>query len=213
MKKTFTKVMASSMAAAMVLGLGACGGSKPAETTAAPATTAAAAETTAAAEAAKETTAAAAEAAGEPVTLRISWWGGDSRHEATLKCMDEYMAANPNVKIESEYGAWSGWQDKIAQQLNGNSEPDLLQINWNWIYQFSPDGTGFYDLNQVSDIFDLTQYDQKLLDQMTIDGKLQGIPVSSTGRVFYWNKATFEKAGLEVPKSFADILAAGPVFK
>ena len=213
MKKTFTKVLAGSMAAAMVLGLGACGGSKTAETTAAPATTAAAAETTKAAEAAKETTAAAAEAAGEPVSLRISWWGGDSRHEATLKALDEYMAANPNVKVESEDGAWSGWQDKIAQQLNGNSEPDLLQINWNWIYQFSPDGTGFYDLNQVSDIFDLTQYDQKLLDQMTIDGKLQGIPVSSTGRVFYWNKATFEKAGLEVPKSFADILAAGPVFK
>ena len=40
MKKTFTKVLAGSMAAAMVLGLGACGGSKTAETTAAPATTA-----------------------------------------------------------------------------------------------------------------------------------------------------------------------------
>ena len=65
MKKSFVSVVLS---ATMILSLAACGGSKPAETTAAPAapaeTTAAAAETTAAAaettEAAAETTAAAA---------------------------------------------------------------------------------------------------------------------------------------------------------
>ncbi len=202
--KKVTKAMAGAMAVSMVLGLAACGSGKPAETSAAAET---AAETSAAAETK------AAETAGGSVNLRISWWGGDSRHEATLKALDEYMAANPNVKIDSEYGAWSGWTDKIATQLAGNSEPDLLQINWNWIYQFSGDGNGFYDMNQLKDSFDLTQYDEKLLSQMTIDGKLQGIPVATTGRVFYWNKQAWEKAGLELPKSFADLLAAGPVFK
>ena len=34
-----------------------------------------------------------------------------------------------------------------------------------------------------------------------------------TGRIFYWNKSTYEKAGLETPKSLADLMAAGPVFK
>lgn len=34
-----------------------------------------------------------------------------------------------------------------------------------------------------------------------------------TGRTFYWNKATFEQAGLSVPTSLADLKAAGPVFK
>ena len=34
-----------------------------------------------------------------------------------------------------------------------------------------------------------------------------------TGRTFYWNKATFEQAGLDVPTSLADLMAAGPVFK
>lgn len=211
MRKVMTKAVASAMAATMVMGLAACGSSKPAETTAAPAAETKAEETTAA-PAASEAAAAPA-ASGEPVTLRVSWWGGDSRHEATLKALDEYMAANPNVTIESEYGAWSGWTDKIATQLAGNSEPDLLQINWNWIYQFSSDGNGFYDMNQLKDSFDLSQYDAKLLEQMTIDGKLQGIPVATTGRVFYWNQQTWEKAGLELPKSFADLLAAGPVFK
>lgn len=207
MKKSFTKVLAGSLAASMVLGLAACGSSSSGSTG-----TQEAVETTKAAEAAAATTAAAKEASSGDVNLRISWWGGDSRHNATLQVLDEYMAANPNVKIESEYGAWSGWQDKIATQIAGNSEPDLFQINWNWLWQFSPDGTRFVDMKTLSD-FDLSQYDQSLLDLMTINDHVLGVPVSSTGRVFYWNKATFEKAGLEVPKSFADLLAAGPVFQ
>ncbi len=205
MKKMVTRILSGGLAATMVMGLAACGSKvTPTEAQTEGATKAA--------ETAKETVAAAAQANGGDIVLRMSWWGGDSRHNATLKMLDEYMAANPNVKVESEYGAWSGWQDKIATQIAGNSEPDLFQINWNWLWQFSPDGTRFADLKDLSD-FDLTQYDQSLLDLMTIDGHVLGVPVSSTGRVFYWNKATFEKAGLEVPKSFADILAAGPIFK
>ncbi|SFG53860.1 ABC transporter substrate-binding protein [Oribacterium sp. WCC10] len=206
MRKMVTKILSGSLAASMVMGLAACGGSSTAPTEAAKA------EATTAATTAAETVANAAAENGGDVNLRISWWGGDSRHNATLKMLDEYMAANPNVKVESEYGAWSGWQDKIATQIAGNSEPDLFQINWNWLWQFSADGTRFADLKDLTD-FDLSQYDQSLLDLMTIDGHVLGVPVSSTGRVFYWNKATFEKAGLEVPTSFADILAAGPVFK
>lgn len=212
MKKVLTKVLTAGAAASMVVGLAACG-SKPAETAAAApaATTAAApAATTAAATAAATT--AAAQADG-PVTLKVSWWGGDSRHNATLAALDEYMKANPNVTVEADYGAWSGWTDKVATQLAGNSEPDLMQINWNYIYQFSSDGLGFADMNDLKDSFDMTQYDQKLLDQMTIAGHVLGIPVSTTGRVFYWNPGTFEKAGLEVPKTFADIIAAGQTFK
>lgn len=34
-----------------------------------------------------------------------------------------------------------------------------------------------------------------------------------TGRIFYWNKATFDKAGISVPKSLAELKAAGETFK
>ena len=167
------------------------------------------------AESGKEESSGKAEASdsADSGSIRMSWWGGDSRHEATLKALDAYMAENPGVKIESEYGAWSGWTDKIATQLAGTSAPDVLQINWNWIYQFSSDGKGFYDLKQSKDDFDFSQYDENLLEQMTIDGKLQAIPIATTGKAFFWNQQTWEKAGLSVPKSFSELLAAGPIFK
>lgn len=207
MKKFVKKLTLGGAALAMTAALAACGASAPGS--AGPAAAGSdSAQTTGAGD-----TQGAAQSSGDASALRISWWGGDARHSATLKALDEYMAANPGTKVEAEYGAWSGWQEKIATQLAGNSESDVLQINWNWLYEFSADGNGFYDLNELKDSFDLTQYSDNLLKQMTLHDKLLGIPVATTGRVFYYNKTTWDKAGLELPKSFADLLAAGPVFQ
>ena len=78
---------------------------------------------------------------------------------------------------------------------------------------FSSEGSAFYDLNKVSDILDLTQFSETNLNACTVANELQAVPVAMTGRIFYWNKTTFDKAGLETPKSLADLMAAGPVFK
>jgi oligogalacturonide transport system substrate-binding protein len=145
--------------------------------------------------------------------LSFSWWGGDSRHEATMKAVDAFMLANPDIKVNNEYSAWSGWEDKMGQRFASDSAPDVNQINWNWITAFSSDGSKFVDLNTLGAIIDLSQFEQTGLDACTVAGKLQGLPVSMTGRIFYWNKATFEKAGLAVPTSHAELLAAGSVFK
>ncbi|MBQ9644069.1 MAG: carbohydrate ABC transporter substrate-binding protein, partial [Lachnospiraceae bacterium] len=150
---------------------------------------------------------------GEKVKIGINWWGGDSRHEATMNAINAFMEENPDIEVEMQYAAWGGWTEKMGIMLSGNTEPDVMQINWNWIYMFSKDGNGFYDLNQLSDIIDIDQFPDNLIEQMTMDGKLQGIPISSTGKLFLWNKTTFEKAGLDVPASFEDMINAGQVFQ
>lgn len=144
--------------------------------------------------------------------LSFSWWGGDTRHEATQKAVEAFMAANPEIVVSNEYSAWDGWEDKMGQRFASNSAPDVNQINWNWIGTFSGDGSKFVDLNTLSDIIDLTQFETGL-EACTTAGKLQGLPVSMTGRIFYWNKTTFEKAGIATPTSYAELLAAGPIFQ
>ena len=145
--------------------------------------------------------------------LSFSWWGGDSRHDATMKAVEAFILANPDIKVNNEYSAWSGWEDKMGQRFASDSAPDVNQINWNWITAFSLDGSKFADLNEFAGIIDLSQFEQTGLDACTVAGKLQGLPVSMTGRIFYWNKTTFENAGLAVPGSHAELLAAGQVFK
>lgn len=152
-------------------------------------------------------------AKGEDVTLRFSWWGGDDRHAVTQDATKLYSQKNPNVKIDTEYGAWIGWEEKMALQFSQGKAPDLNQINWNWIESYSASGDAFYDLNQVSDILDLIQFDPAALELCTVDGKLQAVPVSMTGRLYYWNKTTWEKAGLSTPKTWDDLINAGEVFR
>lgn len=145
--------------------------------------------------------------------LTFSWWGGDARHEATQKAVEAFTAAT-GVEVTNTYSAWSGWEDKMSQYFASDSAFDVNQVNWNWLFSFV-DGEGkskFYDLNQVADIIDLTQFNETALAQCTVNGELLAIPVSMTGRIFYWNETTWQKAGLETPKTLAELMAAGPIF-
>lgn len=149
----------------------------------------------------------------EDITITFSWWGGDSRHAATQEAVKKFMEDYPNIKVEMQYGAWSGWEKNMAIVFSNGIAPDVNQINWNWISSFSSDGKTFADMNEYADIFDLSQYSQSVLDMCTVAGKLQAIPVSMTGRIFYWNKTTFEKAGISTPTSLEELYAAGETFQ
>ncbi|TAH67127.1 MAG: carbohydrate ABC transporter substrate-binding protein [Anaerolineaceae bacterium] len=149
----------------------------------------------------------------EPVTIKFSWWGGDSRHEATLAAIEKFQETYDWITVEPQYGAWSGWEESMATAFATKTAPDVNQINWNWITSFSSDGSAFKDLNEYSDTIKLENFSKSSLDLCTLAGELQAIPVSMTGRIFYWNKTTFDKAGIATPTNLAELYAAGETFK
>lgn len=151
--------------------------------------------------------------AADDVELRMSWWGGNGRHQVTLKAVEEFQKEHPNIKVKSEYTGWDGHLSRLTTQIAGGTEPDVMQTNWNWLPIFSKTGTGFYDLNTVKGELDLTQFDPKELQTTTVDGKLNGIPISVTARVFYFNDETWKKAGVEYPKTWEELMAAGKTFE
>ncbi len=211
MKKT-NKIVALLMATTMVASVAGCGSSNNTAETA-PATETTTETTEAATEETKTEEAATEEAApagdGE---ISFSWWGGDSRHEATIAAVDKFTETT-GINVKTQYAAWSGWEESMATAFATGTAPDVNQINWNWINSFSADGSVFADINEYSDIIDLTQFDAELLEQCTLADKLQAVPVSVTGRLFYWNKATFDKAGIKIPTTVEALKAAGETFK
>ncbi|MEG2733373.1 MAG: ABC transporter substrate-binding protein, partial [Clostridium sp.] len=207
MRKTGKRIIAMSLACTMVLTLAACGkkaDTKPAETTKAAETTVAAADAT---------TAAAGTTAAEPVELRCAWWGGDGRHEATEKAIAAFEAKYPTIKVTPEYGAWSGWEEKQALNIVAGDGADVMQINWNWIESYSQGGTSFANLEDYADVLDLTQFPENAVDLCKADEKLMAVPISLTGRLFYWNKTTFDEIGCAIPTDEASLFAAGAAFK
>lgn len=203
MKKKFTKIMAVALSAAMGLSLTACGSAQNNNVTS---------DTASVSESKSEGTTADG-ASGEPVSIRISWWGGDSRHAATEKAVDAFMAKYPNIKVETEYGAWTGWEEKQSLGILSGECADVIQIGSNWVTDYSKGGESYLDLNQYSDIIDLTQFPEDKLKANEVNGKLMAIPISLTGRLYYWNKTTFDEVGCAIPTDEASLLAAGAAFK
>ena len=149
-----------------------------------------------------------------PVSMTISWWGGDSRHAAYQNAIKEFQAEHDNITIEPTFAAWSGWEEKMAAAFIAGNAQDVCQVNWNWLYNYSADGSKFVDLNTTTNFLDLTQFDQAALDACTVANAQQCVPVSMTGRIFFWNMTTFNKAGItEVPKTLDDLKAAGKAFQ
>ena len=65
----------------------------------------------------------------ENITLRFAWWGGDERNEATLKVIEQFEAAHPNITIEAEYGGSDGYHDRLATQLASGTAADIVQVD------------------------------------------------------------------------------------
>ena len=201
---TLTKIITLALAAVLALSLAACG-SKPAASS-----TASSAASQAPAASADESLA----LSDGPVNLSISWWGGDSRHAAYQSALEAFQAEHSNITVEPTFAAWSGWEEKMAAAFIAGNAQDVCQVNWNWLYNYSADGSKFVDLNTVSNFLDLTQWDKAAMDACYVANSQQCVPVSMTGRIFFWNMTTFNKAGItEVPKTLDDLMAAGKAFQ
>lgn len=149
----------------------------------------------------------------DQVELRFAWWGGKARNQATLKALEAFEARYPNIKVKAEYTGWDGFYSRLTTQINSNTEADVIQTNWNWLTLLSKTGDGFYDLNKLAKPIGLNQFSPESLASTTVNGKLNAIPVSANVMLFYYNAATWKKAGVALPKTWDELLKAGPIFK
>ncbi|MBR1823011.1 MAG: carbohydrate ABC transporter substrate-binding protein [Ruminococcus sp.] len=148
----------------------------------------------------------------DPCTLRFSWWGGDDRHEATLKAIDLWNDIHPEIKIIPEYGGWDGWTEKVVSQIGSGTEPDILQINYDWLVTMSSDGKGFYDLHSLSSFLDLSGFGEDVLSFGTVDGRLNAVPVSLSGRGLFYNSEVFKRLGVSYPTTWDELSDLGRIF-
>ena len=149
----------------------------------------------------------------ETVTLRFSWWGGDSRHEATLACIDAFMEKYPNIKIEAEYGGFDGYQDKLSAALAGGTEADIMQIDQPWMATFNAQNPDFFvDLSQFGDQLSLDGFSQDFLDDFCVyNGKTVTLPAGTNALTFLVNRKVLDEAGVEFDEviTWEDLIEQG----
>ena len=151
--------------------------------------------------------------AQSPRILRMAWWGGAARHQATLKAIALFEQRHPGVKVKAEYMGFNGYLERLTAQVAGGSEPDVMQINWAWLAMFSKRGNGFADLNAQAARLPLAQFSAGDLAMGQVAGKLNALPAAFTARIFLWNASTFAKAGLALPRSWDALFASGQAMR
>lgn len=185
------KLIALSMAGAMMLSLAACGASGSSESTA---------ESTASTSSATTEEAGEASADGETVTINWALWDYEA-NAYWQNLADGYMAEHPNVKIETTDLGSTDYMTQLATQLaGGNGELDVLTI------KDIPGYSNLINLEMLVPMNDILTRDTAdfggVIEQLTADdGNFYAVPFRSDFWVLFYNKDMFDEANLEYPSN------------
>lgn len=138
----------------------------------------------------------ASSSSNEPVTIRFAWWGNDTRNKLTTEVIAAFEKANPNIKVQGEPGEWSGYWDKLATQVAGNDEPDVIQMDEKYIAEYGARKL-LLDLEEAGLKFD--KFMDGTVDTGRVNGKLYGINSGINAPVVVANPTVFDAAGVAVP--------------
>ncbi len=130
-------------------------------------------------------------------------YGETGTHEAVLKYAKQYTKAN--VSVEWVAGTGNEYPDKVRSALLGSNPPDVFENS-----TLSVDQVQANLLEPLDDIIDAVKSDftPASLAPFTVNGKVYGIKMINDPTFVYYRKSLFQQAGLEIPKTVDDLIAA-----
>jgi raffinose/stachyose/melibiose transport system substrate-binding protein len=144
---------------------------------------------------------------GDNLPDRTGTWGA-----VVEQINAEFIKEHPNVRIETESYPDQPYQQKIKLYATSGQLPDVFKY-WSFSTLLKPlvDAKLVAELNMAD--FKGLNYLAGALESNMYYGKLWGIPVSGDLWVVYYNKRLFKQAGVAVPETSDQVLAAIPKFK
>jgi raffinose/stachyose/melibiose transport system substrate-binding protein len=208
-KKIWNKLLSVAVATTMVASLGACGTSQKAGEEAKETTTTTTTDT--AKDTTKDTTAADSDSK-EEITLNV-WhqWSNDTNELKKLydTAVGQYMAENPNVKINTQTLDTEAYKTKISAEFTGDASG--IDVFYYW-------GAGTAKkLVNADKLLPLDEYitddvKAKILPGSTsafeYDGKTYSLPSFSWYMTLFCNQDLFDQAGAKIPTTYDELLDA-----
>lgn len=124
------KLLAVMMAATMVLGLAACGNDSGASNSGG--------DTSGSTQQQTETdntgdnSTVEDPSSDEEITLRMAWWGSQTRHDITVEVIEMYEAEHPGIKIEYEFFSFDDYFNKLKTLVASDEVWDIFQLGGNF---------------------------------------------------------------------------------
>ena len=151
--------------------------------------------------------------AGGPVQVEF-WHGMTADNEETLKALtDEYNSSQDKVKVKLVFqGGYDDIREKYVAALRGGKLPDLVQLEETAI-QLMIDSKSAMPAQACVDAedYDLSDHLPVVIDEFSVEDQLWPMPFNVSNPVLYYDKAAFERAGLDPedpPSTFDEVQAA-----
>lgn len=146
-----------------------------------------------------------------------SMWflSGEPNQTNMQKAIDTFNQANPDNKIAVTFFQNDAYKTKIKTAIGANQAPTII---YNW-------GGGtlktYAEANQVEDLTSWLDSEPDLKKKFfpstfsaaTVNGKIYALPNMYVGPiVLFYNKELFQKAGVQAPKTWEDIMSLVKTF-
>lgn len=140
-------------------------------------------------------------AADDVVTLYfVERYGNPTRTASLRGLLDEFEAANPDIKVELISPPLEQSQQKITQMLMAKNDLDVLEVTAWERAQYIANGW-LADLTEYyADYEEAKTMKTGIYDTLQINGKFYTIPIGSYDRMLYYRVDWMEEAGLEFPE-------------
>jgi multiple sugar transport system substrate-binding protein len=150
-----------------------------------------------------------------PITLSIWTHEDPNRTRIEERYIQEFQAANPNVKIERVTQSSTKIIELIQTAFAANQGPDIFNLSIEDEYAYISNGRVApvnYQAAGYKNKADLVNaYAEGFLDPVTVKNDIYGLPLELTNWCIYINKKVFRSAGLDpekdYPKTWEDMVA------
>ena len=158
------------------------------------------------AEASKEQQETPAKEAGSKEKVVVTALIQQSRNFEGLQKMIQKLEEEENIKIDAQIVPDDEYLNMIKMKLNSGECPDIIDYNVPAVYDIIDPASNFADMTGEA-------WTDRLVIPGNVtakDGKIYGFPFLSVPGLhgFIYNKDVFDKAGVEVPATWDELLAA-----
>ncbi|MGW7300303.1 extracellular solute-binding protein [Streptomyces sp. NPDC054829] len=151
----------------------------------------------------------------DPVTLRlVAADYGDSAANSSKKywqsLAEAYEKDHPDVRVEVSVYSWTDVDRKVKEMVDADKAPDLAQIG---AYADFAKADKLYTASELLSITTQANFLPQLASAGAVKGEQYGMPFASSTRLLFYNKDLFAKAGLQPPRTWAELKAAAAALK
>lgn len=145
--------------------------------------------------------------------VRLTFWQTMNEEETvTLRSIvDAFEAEHPSFTIEMEYVPFDQAQQRYITAAQAGKAPDVMRAEIAWTPQFAAQGF-LADLTELVSEEDRADYLEAPFNYNVYQGRVWGIPQVTDAPALLYNKAMFEDAGVAVPTTMDELVAACRAF-